>query len=211
MLALAGLPGTAGFIGKLFLIEATVEAGYTWLGVAIVIGTMVSMAYYLRVLAAVWIRRRRAGAPAEPRPAIAGGSPEADAEVPEAACCGAVVGLHLPRRGGHRGLRVCPAAGRLGDGRRRIDRRPDERLAAETGTCRLAIWPERSVSTSSSRGRVDRRLAVEPHTVAEQDRREVDDEVVHQAGLHALAVGVRAEDLQVATARGSEGDLDGLA
>ena len=33
-LALAGLPGTSGFIGKLFLIEATVEADYTWLGVA---------------------------------------------------------------------------------------------------------------------------------------------------------------------------------
>ena len=55
-LALAGLPGTSGFIGKLFLIEATVEADYTWLGVAIVIGTMVSLAYYLRVLAAVWMR-----------------------------------------------------------------------------------------------------------------------------------------------------------
>ena len=43
MLALAGLPGTAGFIGKFFLIEATVEGDFTWLGVAIVIGTMVSL------------------------------------------------------------------------------------------------------------------------------------------------------------------------
>src|SRR3981189_1073086 len=32
MLALAGFPGTAGFIGKFFLIEGTVEGGYTWLG-----------------------------------------------------------------------------------------------------------------------------------------------------------------------------------
>ena len=55
MLALAGLPGTAGFMGKLYLIEATVEGDYTWLGVAIVIGTMVSLAYYLRVVAAVWM------------------------------------------------------------------------------------------------------------------------------------------------------------
>ena len=31
MLALAGLPATAGFIGKLFLIEALVEGDYTWL------------------------------------------------------------------------------------------------------------------------------------------------------------------------------------
>ena len=56
MLALAGLPGTTGFIGKLFLIEAAVEGDYTWLGVAIVVGTMISLAYYLRVVAAVWMR-----------------------------------------------------------------------------------------------------------------------------------------------------------
>jgi NADH-quinone oxidoreductase subunit N len=73
-LALAGLPGTSGFIGKLFLIEATVESDYTWLAVATVIGTMVSMAYYLRVLAAVWMRPEPAALPA-----IAGASPLAPA------------------------------------------------------------------------------------------------------------------------------------
>ncbi|MBM3666393.1 MAG: NADH-quinone oxidoreductase subunit N [Actinobacteria bacterium] len=74
VLALAGLPGTSGFIAKLFLIEATVEADYTWLGVAIVIGTMVSLAYYLRILSAVWIKDEPA--PAQPPlPAIAGGGP----------------------------------------------------------------------------------------------------------------------------------------
>ena len=80
MLALAGLPGTAGFIGKLFLIEAAVDADYTWLGVLIAIGTMISLAYYLRVCAAIWMRpaAERAG-PAAPMPAIAGGSQEADA------------------------------------------------------------------------------------------------------------------------------------
>jgi NADH-quinone oxidoreductase subunit N len=55
MLGLAGLPGTAGFIGKLFLIEAAVEADFTWLGIAIAIGTMISLAYYLRVIANVWM------------------------------------------------------------------------------------------------------------------------------------------------------------
>jgi NADH-quinone oxidoreductase subunit N len=80
MLALAGLPGTSGFMGKLFLIEATVDGDYTWLGVGIVIGSMVSLAYYLRVVAAMWMRPEP-GIPsqAEPVPAIAGGSPEADA------------------------------------------------------------------------------------------------------------------------------------
>jgi NADH-quinone oxidoreductase subunit N len=84
MLALAGLPGTAGFIGKLFLIQAAVDADYTWLGVAIVVGTMISLAYYLRVVAAVWMRP---GTQPEPEgadvPAIAGGSPEVDAEPAE--------------------------------------------------------------------------------------------------------------------------------
>jgi NADH-quinone oxidoreductase subunit N len=78
MLALAGLPGTSGFMGKLFLIEATVDGDYTWLGVIIVIGSMVSLAYYLRVVAAVWMRPEATAAPARPMPAIAGGSPEAD-------------------------------------------------------------------------------------------------------------------------------------
>ena len=32
MLALAGLPGTAGFVGKFFLIEGAVEGSFTWLG-----------------------------------------------------------------------------------------------------------------------------------------------------------------------------------
>jgi NADH-quinone oxidoreductase subunit N len=85
MLALAGLPGTVGFIGKLFLIEAAVDADYTWLGVMIAIGTMISLAYYLRVVAAVWMRptvERTSAA----MPAIAGGSPEADATVTGVRC-----------------------------------------------------------------------------------------------------------------------------
>jgi len=55
MLALAGLPPTAGFIGKLYLFEALVEADWTWLGVMIAIGTMISLVYYMRVVAMVWM------------------------------------------------------------------------------------------------------------------------------------------------------------
>jgi NADH-quinone oxidoreductase subunit N len=81
MLGLAGIPATAGFIGKFYLIDAAIDGDYTWLGVAIVIGSMISLAYYLRVIAAMWM----AEAPtpgtvlAAGRPAMAGGSPEADA------------------------------------------------------------------------------------------------------------------------------------
>ncbi len=80
MLGLAGLPATAGFIGKLYLIEALVEGAYTWLAVFIAIGTMISLAYYLRVVAAMWMRSESAGVEA----AIAGASPEADPVDPEA-------------------------------------------------------------------------------------------------------------------------------
>jgi len=73
MLGLAGLPATAGFIGKLYLIEALVEGDYTWLAVFIAIGTMISLAYYLRVVAAMWMRPEGGAVPA-----IAGASPEAD-------------------------------------------------------------------------------------------------------------------------------------
>jgi NADH-quinone oxidoreductase subunit N len=93
MLALAGLPGTAGFIGKLFLIEATVDADYTWLGVLIAVGTMISLAYYLRVLSAVWMTRTD-DRPEPAMPAIAGASHEADA-VPGGSSCKVIVGLAL--------------------------------------------------------------------------------------------------------------------
>ena len=55
MLGLAGIPATAGFIGKFYLIDAAVDGDYTWLGVVIVIGSMISLAYYLKVIAAMWM------------------------------------------------------------------------------------------------------------------------------------------------------------
>jgi NADH-quinone oxidoreductase subunit N len=52
--------------------------------VVIVVGSAISLAYYLRVIAAVWMRPASDAVPRPPltaggRPAIAGGSPEADA------------------------------------------------------------------------------------------------------------------------------------
>jgi NADH-quinone oxidoreductase subunit N len=90
MLALAGIPATAGFTGKFYLIDAAVSGGYTWLGVAIVVGSMISLGYYLPVIAAMWMRESPLGAePGPPAPAgapaaagalpaLAGGSPELD-------------------------------------------------------------------------------------------------------------------------------------
>src|SRR4051812_34069600 len=75
MLGLAGIPATAGFIGKVYLIEALVEGDYTWLAVVIVIGSMISLAYYLRVVAAMWMRPAR-----EAQPVLAGGALDVPAE-----------------------------------------------------------------------------------------------------------------------------------
>jgi NADH-quinone oxidoreductase subunit N len=86
MLSLAGFPATAGFFGKVYLIEASVANQYAFIGVAIVLGSAISLAYYLRVVAAVWLSApeesregSRVVAAGSPRPAIAGGSQEADA------------------------------------------------------------------------------------------------------------------------------------
>src|ERR671915_2145486 len=76
MLALAGMPATAGFFGKLYLIRAAVDNEYGWLGAAIVVGSAISLAYYLRVIAAVWMRApdaRPPGTRGTPRAAVAGG------------------------------------------------------------------------------------------------------------------------------------------
>ncbi|HKP88708.1 MAG TPA: NADH-quinone oxidoreductase subunit N [Thermoleophilaceae bacterium] len=85
MLGLAGIPATAGFIGKFYLIDATVSGDYAWLGIVIVVGSMISLVYYLRVLAVMWLGPTRIELPAAPgargrrvRP-VAGWSPEADA------------------------------------------------------------------------------------------------------------------------------------
>lgn len=86
MLALAGVPATAGFIGKFQLIRASVDGDYAWLGIVIVVGSMISLGYYLRVVAAVWSREGADSVPARGAalPALAGASPEAEVTAPPA-------------------------------------------------------------------------------------------------------------------------------
>lgn len=49
-LALAGLPPTAGFMGKLYLFQAAVSAGEVGLAVAGVLASVIGLFYYLRLL-----------------------------------------------------------------------------------------------------------------------------------------------------------------
>jgi hypothetical protein len=57
MLSLGGIPPTAGFMGKLWIFGAAIDAGYVWLAVIGVLNSAVSLYYYVRVVAAcfMWI------------------------------------------------------------------------------------------------------------------------------------------------------------
>jgi NADH-quinone oxidoreductase subunit N len=55
MLSLAGLPPTGGFIGKLAIINADASGGWMWLAIVLVLGSLVSLGYYLRVIATMWM------------------------------------------------------------------------------------------------------------------------------------------------------------
>jgi len=56
LIALIGLPPTAGFIGKLYLLAALVNNGWVWLAVVAVLNTVVSLYYYYRVVRNMFLR-----------------------------------------------------------------------------------------------------------------------------------------------------------
>lgn len=59
-LSLVGIPPLAGFVGKFGIFLSAVEGGYAWLAVVAVLNTVVSLFYYLRVLAAMYFAEPRA-------------------------------------------------------------------------------------------------------------------------------------------------------
>ncbi len=54
--SLAGLPPTGGFVGKLYILRAGIEAGYPDLAVVLAITTLVSYWYYLRVIVTMYMK-----------------------------------------------------------------------------------------------------------------------------------------------------------
>ena len=163
MLALAGIPGTVGFIGKFQLIHALVSGYYTWLAIVLVIGSMISLGYYLRVVAAIWMR------PASPFP-------------------GAVSGALAARRARGRGRGRCCRRSRAARRRPTRTQRPRapvttrqwcsarRRWAARTGprrtrrgppsSPRSSSWPGCSPPRRSSSGSSPRRCSTSPRTRA---------------------------------------------
>jgi NADH-quinone oxidoreductase subunit N len=71
LLSLFGLPPLAGFVGKLEVFKAAIDADQAWLAVVAIVNSVISLYYYLRVLAPTVLDRPVAGS----RPAGRGRTP----------------------------------------------------------------------------------------------------------------------------------------
>jgi NADH-quinone oxidoreductase subunit N len=74
LLGFAGFPLTGGFVGKFYVFAAAYERGWTWLVIAGVLATLVSLYYYLGLIRAMFMRRTE-----DLQLAPIGGSPPRDA------------------------------------------------------------------------------------------------------------------------------------
>jgi NADH-quinone oxidoreductase subunit N len=54
LFGLAGLPLTAGFFGKVAVVSLLVTGGATWLGVLLIVGSIISLAYYAPPVLRMW-------------------------------------------------------------------------------------------------------------------------------------------------------------
>ena len=87
LLSLAGLPPTAGFLAKVFVFQAAVNAGLEWLAILAVIASVVAAFFYLRVLVLTYMQ--------DPEPATAGERPAPEPAPGLAVAFAAVVTLVL--------------------------------------------------------------------------------------------------------------------
>ncbi len=56
LLSMAGVPPTAGFVGKFYIFSSAIKSGYVWLAVIGVINSAIAVFYYLRVTVAMYMR-----------------------------------------------------------------------------------------------------------------------------------------------------------
>ena len=73
LLSLAGVPLTSGFVAKLVVFGAAVDAGYTWLVVVGMLSSAVAAFFYLRIMVVMYMQERDEGAPSVTVPALSGG------------------------------------------------------------------------------------------------------------------------------------------
>ncbi len=55
MFSLTGVPPTAGFVGKFYILSAAVDSGHVPLAILLVVASMISAYYYLRVVVAMYM------------------------------------------------------------------------------------------------------------------------------------------------------------
>jgi len=70
MLSLGGIPPTAGFMGKLWLFGAAIDAGYYWLALIGVLNSAISLYYYVRIVVFMYIKTESAGSEPVMTPAL---------------------------------------------------------------------------------------------------------------------------------------------
>jgi NADH-quinone oxidoreductase subunit N len=56
LLSLAGIPPLAGFVGKVFLLQTAIDGGMLWLAVIAAANMVIGLFYYLRIIAAMYLR-----------------------------------------------------------------------------------------------------------------------------------------------------------
>jgi NADH-quinone oxidoreductase subunit N len=56
LISLTGLPPTAGFVGKLYLFVALLDAQWIWLAVVGALNSVISLYYYVRILRNMFLR-----------------------------------------------------------------------------------------------------------------------------------------------------------
>ena len=56
LLSLAGIPLTAGFLSKFYMLRATINAGNIWLAIFAVLMAAISVYYYFRLIQAMYFK-----------------------------------------------------------------------------------------------------------------------------------------------------------
>lgn len=57
LLSLGGIPPLAGFVGKVMVFQAVIDAGYLWLAVLGILTSIVALFYYFRVVGVMYFRK----------------------------------------------------------------------------------------------------------------------------------------------------------
>ena len=70
MFSLAGIPPAVGFFGKLFVLQAALDAGYTWLVVYAVLLSVIGAFYYLRIVKLMYMDAPLKEITIDPQPGV---------------------------------------------------------------------------------------------------------------------------------------------